>query len=313
MILDALGYKLTDHACYLFSSPKRRAGQADAQPEDYVNLPLLGSAPLAAALCKTVRRHHFVDHGHVFSISERNAQVALVHLKSLLEGPWKRVRQVVLSACRTRNRQDAPPAHATADGAGGRRNEDDGDGDDNAGGPPSRWDPAWVQRLAWEAQFPAEYFSHCPGRDLLAITRKMLKTDFNILPSLLQVRVRAQCTALPLSCIHLSPHVELSRGVWCRSVSSFTSARCRRWTTGGPSVSGPATRTRTRSSSWWTAGGSRTKGRTTATLRSVTTAPVRPPPGQGRRPPRPPCRRPGRWNATWRSPAAPSCCTSGCR
>ena len=190
MILDALGYKLTDHACYLFSSPKRRAGQVDAQPEDFVNLPLLGSAPLAAALCKTVRRHHFVEHGHVFSISERNAQVALVHLKSLLEGPWRRVRQVVLSACRTRGHHDAPTGPAAADGhRRGAAHDDDHDAGAPEGGPPSRWDPEWVQRLAWEAQFPAEYFSHCPGRDLLAITRKMIKTDFNILPSLLQVRL----------------------------------------------------------------------------------------------------------------------------
>ena len=136
MILDALGYKLTDHACYLFSSPKRKTGQHEAQPSDFVSLPLLGPAPLAAALCKIVRRHHFVENSHVFSISEKHAQVALVHLKSLLEGPWMRARQIVLSAT---TRGTKPQSRAGGgngrsssggkDGDGENKNEEDEEGE----------------------------------------------------------------------------------------------------------------------------------------------------------------------------------------
>ena len=130
MILDALGYKLTDHACYLFSSPKRKTGQHEAQPSDFVSLPLLGPAPLAAALCKIVRRHHFVENSHVFSISEKHAQVALIHLKSLLEGPWIHARQIVLSATTrgTKTQSRGGGGHGrSSSGKGGAKDEGDGD------------------------------------------------------------------------------------------------------------------------------------------------------------------------------------------
>ena len=137
MILDALGYKLTDHACYLFSSPKRKTGQHEAQNSDFVSLPLLGPAPLAAALCKIVRRHHFVENSHVFSISEKHAQVALVHLKSLLEGPWNRARQIVLAAATRGANTHSHSGGGGGAGGGYRRSsrgsgggsEKDGDGD----------------------------------------------------------------------------------------------------------------------------------------------------------------------------------------
>ena len=53
-----------------------------------------------------------------------------------------------------------------------------------------------MQRFAGESQFPSEYFSHCPGRDFLGITRQMAKTDFGIMPSLLQERFAVYQRAL---------------------------------------------------------------------------------------------------------------------
>ena len=149
MVLDALGYELNDS----ISELKKRS--------ETIEVPMLSNAPLAAVLSFHGRNKCLVKDLDNFSVSEQMANVAVKHLSSLVQGPWLKVRSLLLKYF------NLPKDKIIR---------------------PTLWPHNWILEFTKVLQFPEKNFATISGKVFLEIPKTFLKDVYNVIPSLLQAR-----------------------------------------------------------------------------------------------------------------------------
>lgn len=150
MVLDALGYELMDS----ISELKNRSSET-------IEVPMLSNAPLAAVLSFYGRNKRLVRDLDNFSVSEQMANIAVKHLSGLVQGPWIKVRALLLKYFNLPKDQVVRP---------------------------SLWPNNWIHEFTKLLQFPEKYFSLLSGKAFLDIPKSFLKDVYGVIPSLLQAR-----------------------------------------------------------------------------------------------------------------------------
>ena len=172
MILDALGYEITkdiQNENVEFSSHNHAS---------ICELPMLNAPTLAATLSVFAKDNKLVFDSKHFQISESKAIIAVRHLTNLVQGPWSKIRSILLQLTKYEENLN----------------------DDNFSGlrkiKPSQWNNKYTNIYLRSLQLVSRNDassidinnSVIDGEELLTISRPMLKDIYGIIPSILQHR-----------------------------------------------------------------------------------------------------------------------------
>lgn len=151
-----------------------------------VELPIIHAASLAATVSFLMRDREMLQEQAQFQceLSEEEADNALRHLVSLIEGSYGEVREYVLKQCKG---GAVNPEFQLAMSAGFSVGS-------AAMGPPtglrpSQWTAELIQRLMLVMKLPQEPFQDTNGKNFLSIERSVYSSEFDIHASLLQARL----------------------------------------------------------------------------------------------------------------------------
>ena len=153
LVLEALGY-----VCQSPTEARELCGK-DVPPLTLRSYTC--AAPLAQSLTTYARSYGLFKSADT-CVSEVKAGLAAKHLTKLVEGPWKKARGVILSACEAK------------DGAGR----------------PSRWDEVTLRKVLHVAQLPEDALSGFDGRDFLGLSAVEIEDKFGKIPSVLRSRLQ---------------------------------------------------------------------------------------------------------------------------
>ncbi len=172
MILDALGYEIT-------TDIQNENNEFSSHNHALIcELPMLNAPSLAATLSAFAKENKLVFDNKHFQISESKAIIAVRHLTNLVQGPWSKIRSILLQLTKYEENLN----------------------DDNFSGlrkiKPSQWNSKYTNIYLRSLQIVNRIGDNSidinnsviDGEELLTITRPMLRDIYGIIPSILQHR-----------------------------------------------------------------------------------------------------------------------------
>lgn len=176
MILDALGYEIT--AGLENEVARENDGFSTRNHAPICELPMLNAPSLAATLSAFAKENKLVFDSKHFQISESKANIAVRHLSNLVQGPWSKIRSILLQLTKYEE-------SVNHDNVSGLRKVK-----------PSQWSSKYTNIFLRSLQLVSKNdgtsvdinSSAIDGEELLTVNRSMLKDVYGIVPSILQHR-----------------------------------------------------------------------------------------------------------------------------